>query len=273
MRENAPHYNLQISRFENVDKVVADDIRFKLKLGIGSDAYKSMKVGKRLQELWDVGGVAATGGTAAASSLVATTFFAPTGWLAAIGLGGAAITPVGWIVAAATVSGAAYYGVTRLFRGYAEDRIQTIPRFINTPIDLLGANLVDLIAPLAVKIAQIDADYDPRERAVIVSYFTDEWGLDLDYTKAAIKTIEENMTDQKLDALVVALAEFKTQNPDCNYDHMCSGLMTFLREVAEADNRLDERETMALERIETFLRSSGRRSLNSVLRSVGFSKT
>lgn len=255
----------QRAGFDGIECVVADEIRFKLKLGIGSDAFSSMKYGKKLQELWDLGGVAATGGGVAASSAVASTFFAPTGWLAAIGLGGAAVTPIGWVLAAATVSGAAYYGVTRLFHGYAGDRVETIPKFINTPIDLLGANLVDLISPIAVRLAWIDGAYDPRERDAILGYFVNEWGIDPEYADQALSVIGENTSDQSLDELVEQLVEFKRKNPDCNYNHMCKGLMAFLREVAEADHRLDEREEMALERIETALRSKGKLSVSSVL--------
>ena len=103
------------ARFAGVDQVVAIPERFKLRLGIGEDAYASLRIKKTLQEFWDVGGMAATGAGVAASSTVASTFFASTatggimGWL---GLGVAAATPVGWVVAAAVASGGAYWGVT-----------------------------------------------------------------------------------------------------------------------------------------------------------------
>lgn len=261
---------LQRDRFAQVSSVVRDDIRFKLKLGIGSDAYTSMKYGKKLQELWDVGGVAATGAGVAASSTVAGTFFSTGGWLSAIGLGAAATTPVGWIIAAAATSGAAYYGVTRLFKNYAGERVMTIPTFINTPLDILGANLMDLIAPLAVKVARIDGDYDVRERAVIVNYFVEDWGISSDYAEAALLTIEENTSDQTLNDIVECLADFKVKNPDCNYDYICNGLLTFLQEIAEADHRIDEREEMAIERVEKILHSKGKLSFASLLPSIGY---
>jgi uncharacterized tellurite resistance protein B-like protein len=261
---NKTHGVDQIAYFDAVEKVVADEVRFKIKLGIGSDAYTSMRYGKRLQELWDIGGVAATGAGVAASSTVAGTFFATGGWLSAIGLGAAAATPVAWILTAGAASGAAYFGVTRLFRGYGADRVDTIPKFINTPIDILGTTLFDLIAPLSVKIARIDNVYDTRERSVILSYFVSQWGFDTAYVEAALTTIEENTTDETLQDLVSTLADFTKQNPDCNYAHMCAGLIAFLTEIAEADHRLDEREEMAIERVASVLNSKGRITFQSL---------
>lgn len=49
----------QIHSFDGVEQVVADSLRFRRKLGIGADAYTSLRVTKNHQQLWDVGGVAA----------------------------------------------------------------------------------------------------------------------------------------------------------------------------------------------------------------------
>ena len=94
--------------------VVADTNKFKIKLGIGEEAYASLKVKNLLQTMWDVKDAGAAGAAAAASPVVATTFFGGGGFLSALGFGAAAVTPVGWVVAAAIASGGAYYGATRL---------------------------------------------------------------------------------------------------------------------------------------------------------------
>ena len=88
----------QIHGFDTVEQVVIDTLRFKRKLAIGEDAYASLRISKRLQQLWDVGGVAASGAGLAASPTIAGTFFASSGWMASIGLGASATTPIGWII-------------------------------------------------------------------------------------------------------------------------------------------------------------------------------
>src|SRR6056297_3807623 len=102
--------------FDGVDDVVEDELRFKVKLGIGEDAYTSTRLRKAVFEAWDVAGVAATGAQVASSALVAQKFFAAPGLLAAMGVGTAA-TPIGWVVAASVVSGGAWLGITRYLKG------------------------------------------------------------------------------------------------------------------------------------------------------------
>jgi hypothetical protein len=211
---------IQIDTFQDVETVVEDSLRFKLKLGIGENAYSSLRITKKLLNLWDGAGVAAAGAGLAASSTVAGTFFGTTGFWASIGLGGAAVTPVGWVIAAGATAGGAYYGVTRLFQNFAGDRVLTIPSFINTPVDILGVNLFDLMVPLALRIAQMDGEVCVRERDVIQDYFVREWGYSVLYCEKALALIERNTNDQSIEDIVNAIANFKLANPDCNYPHM-----------------------------------------------------
>ena len=85
--------------FGNIDTIVAEPLNFKAKLAIGEDAYTSLKVKNAAYQAWEVAGVATTAVVVAKSSVVASTFFAPTGFLAAIGIG-TAVTPIGWVIAA-----------------------------------------------------------------------------------------------------------------------------------------------------------------------------
>ena len=243
----------QVRSFEGIEQVVADNLRFKRKLAIGEDAYASMRVGKALAQLWDVGGVAATGGTIAASTTVAGTFFATGGWLSMIGLGAVAATPIGWVVGAALATGGAYYGVTRLFRSYYGSRVDVIPKFINTPIDLLGAALMDMIGGLSFKVAQMDGEITHPERVAVKNYFVGEWGFDPEYAILALAVIEENVGNTTLKQMAASFGIFARDNPDCNFDAMRKELLTFLREVAVADGVLDEREEFAIEKVEAIL--------------------
>lgn len=239
-----------IAEFDNVSRVVADPLRFKAKLAIGDEAYASLKATRVLGDVWQVGTAAAAGGAVAGSSAVAGTFFG--GWLTALGVA-TAVTPAGWVVGAAAASGAACYGVVRLFRRYESSRVMKVPTFINTPIDFLGASLFDLMATLAIRVAQEAGDLDAAERASIQTYFVEEWGFDADYLKAAIPVIEEKASDRAIEEIAADLAEFKKTNPDCNLAAMSTELIAFLREIAEADGVLDPAELAAIQKIETVL--------------------
>lgn len=237
----------QRAGFDAVKRVVANDVKFKARLGIGDDAYTSLKVGKGLRSLFDVSGAAASGAAAANSGWVVSTFFAK-GWIATL-FTGAAVTPPGWIAAAAIASGGACYGVARLFRSYSQSRVDTVPRFLNTPLDVLGASILDLMGALSLKVAAIDGHVDTREVQVVRDYFVEDWGYDPDYVDHALALLSANDDKSRLTDMTRVLAEFVHGNPDCKFGILQQEIKRLLTEVAEADGRLDEREEMAIDRV------------------------
>jgi len=263
---------LNLQSFDGIEQVVSDGNKFKIRLGIGEDAYQTLKLAKGLQTIWDVKGAASAGAVAAASPMVATTFFGGSGGLlSALGFGAAAATPVGWVIAAAVASGGAYYGVMSLAGRYADSRLDTIPKFINSPIDLLGATLFDMIGGLGLKVAILSNDVDDAEREALTDYFVEVWGLDDAYVRKSIPIIEEQVRERNLKAMVKSLAEFQIDNPDCNPSAMKKDVLELLAEIALADGEIDEREELALELVERELNahlSLSSTTLRSVTNSV-----
>lgn len=231
--------------------VVQDPNKFKIKLGIGEEAYATLKLSNTLQTIWDLKGAAGTGAAAAASPVVATTFFGGGGGiLSTLGFTAAATTPVGWVIAAAVVSGGAYYGAMRVAGAYKSSRVETIPKFINTPIDLLGATIFDMMAGLALKVVDFGGAIDDVERTAIIEYFTDDWGISEEYARKALLLIETQISNTSLKEMVKSLADFQIDNPDCNPVAMKQDIKQFLEEIAFSDGELDEREELAMETIE-----------------------
>ncbi len=255
--------------FDGVVDVVHDDMRFKAKLGIGENAYTSIRVKKALFEAWDVAGVAATGAQVASSAMVAQKFFAAPSLLAAIGIGTAtAATPIGWIAAASVISGGAWLGITRYLKS-DNKKTTVIPTFINTPLDVLGLGIFDLLAPLAMKVAQVDGNVDDTEEATIRRYFVEDWGYSEQFSERGLKFVKLRLDDYNIKATAQTLGAFTRDNPDCSFEHMYSDIMTFLHSVAEADGVLDEREEMALERIAKVFADEGKFSVSRAVAPVG----
>lgn len=236
--------------FEGVDRVVLQPLKFKAQLRIGEEAYRSLQAGRAVSDLWNFGTAAATGGFVAGSPVVASTFFGTS--LTALGIG-TAVTPVGWVVGGAVAAGALSWGVLRMWRGYSASRVEIVPRFINTPIDLLAASLFDLVAGLAILVAREAGELDPGEREGIADYFTSEWGLDPNYIRAALPVLEVTTVGRTVDEAAKALAALKRQNPDCNYEAMSEELVQFLIEIAEADGAVDDGERRAIESVRRVL--------------------
>jgi len=253
--------------FDGVDDVVEDDLRFKAKLGIGEDAYTSTRIKKSVFEAWDVAGMAATGAQVASSAFVAQKFFAAPSILAAIGIGTAA-TPIGWVVAASVVSGGAWLGIMRYLKD-DNGKATVIPEFINTPMDVLGLGLFDLMAPLAMKVAAIDGHVDESEIDTIKHYFVRLWGYSEQFVDRGLQFIKLELNDYDIKTAAAALGAFARDNPDCKADVMLADINAFLRDVMEADGRIDEREEMAIERVEKVFAEELRFSLSRTIAPVG----
>ncbi len=266
---------MEIEQFSDVTQVISEQLKFKAKLAIGENAYTTLKLKNKLADFWELAGGVGTGAAIAKTTLVASTFFAPTGFAGLLGLGVAA-TPVGWVLAAAVLSGGAVLGVRRLLVDATGSRVTVIPKFINTPIDVLAVSLFDLIAPLLYKIAAVDGRITDDERACIRNYFIKEWGYDPVFIAAGTAVIESTLDDFSIKDLAETFAEFSKTNPDCNYAEMTRDLIEFIKIVIESDGIIDEREELVIEKIESIFLEAGRtftkenfeKISNSVLESV-----
>jgi hypothetical protein len=234
------------AQLDGVEQVVADPLRFKAKLAIGENAYASLRTVNRMRELWDVLGMAATGAAIAKSSLIASTFFAPSGLLGALGIG-AAVTPIGWVAFAAVASGGACYGLYRLLGQSKGSRVIEIPRYLNTPLDALGLALFDLLAPMAIRLAAIDGVVSDAERERLASHLVAEWGLDTVFVTQALALVEPEAMTGSLEVMAAEAASFLHSNPDCNHATIAKEYVEFLRELLETDGAMTADEQTALE--------------------------
>ena len=128
--------------------------------------------------------------------------------------------------------------------------------------------LFDLIGALAVRVASIDGEVDPTEREAIARHFTEEWGYDPLYVSEALDVLIANTGDVSIKAITKSLAEFQAASPDCNGAAMQAELLVFLREVVEADGRLDEREELAMDGIKAAFRAERAVNFRKVKKSI-----
>jgi hypothetical protein len=250
--------------FTEVESVVRDPVRFKYKLDIGEDAYQSLRLKKYLLDAVDAGNGAIVGFGAAKSSVVASTFFAPSGLLGAIGVTSAA-TPLGWAVAAGVVgAGLSLVIGKRLVRG-SSDQVRAVPDCINTPMDLLAVGLFDLLGMLGVKLALVDGRFHEAERTRIQSYFVDEWGYDERFVEIGLNEIETAADDHTIRQVAEQLANLKKENPDCNYATMAREILEFLKDLSQANGLVDEREELAIEKVQGIFDEVNRFKVGDVL--------
>jgi uncharacterized tellurite resistance protein B-like protein len=252
--------------FSDIEEIVADDLRFKAALNIGEDAYTSLKLKNRAFELWDAGGAVAGGASIAASSVVASQFFSAGGILGLLGIG-SAVTPIGWVIAAGVLAGGSWFGITRYFKA-GNDKVTVIPKFINTPLDVLALSLFDLMAPLSMKIAAIDGQIADEEIKTIRNHFVENWGYSSEFTERGLVFTRKNIDTFSVKDFSSALATFTRENRDCNYTEMANAILAHLKEIAAADGKIHDRETWAIQEAERIFGYEDPTSLSRHLHSV-----
>jgi len=255
----------QTDWFEDIETIVAEPLNFKAKLAIGEDAYTSLKVKNAAFQAWEVAGVATTAVVVAKIVGGGINIFAPTGFLAAIGIG-TAVTPIGWVIAAGVVTGGAWVGITRYLKKASASRVTVIPKFINTPLDVLALGLFDLLAPLALKVAEVEGRVGDGDRKLIADYFVREWGYDSRFVGEGIKYTESKIGGFLVRDLAKTLVEFTGANPDCNFKMMSGEILVFLRGIVEVDAKVDQRKEAEIEKIEAVFKSANRFSLKKSVR-------
>ena len=187
------------------------------------------------------------------------------GFLAAIGMG-TAVTPVGWVIAAGVVTGGAWVGITRYLKKASASRVTVIPKFINTPLDVLALGLFDLLAPLALKVIAVDGNIVDAKRKLIHDYFVREWGYDSDFTAEGIRYTESRISEFSIKSLAQTLAEFTRENRDCNFQMMSQEILGFLSSIVAADGKLDRRQEIEIEKIKAIFKSASKSSLSKTVR-------
>lgn len=183
---------------EEPEQVIADSKQFRLKLGIGMDAYKT------LSRVCDIAPLLSGGAIGTSAGLVGLQGSA--GLLGFIGLGS---TPIGWVALASVVGASAFYGGNQLLKKAKQGAVQEIPKYINSPVDVIASSILFFVAPIVLKLAKLDGQISDEEKAFILQYFVNEWGFDNAYVDAqfpllieASDAINFNEISHKIDELV-----------------------------------------------------------------------
>jgi len=230
---------------EDIDNIVADPEKFRKKLGIGLDAFKLLSKADKLDGLLSstvVGGASALG--------IFTVWSSSLGGLVGVaGSIGLMATPIGWMALAGGAGFATSYGIKRLLGSAKQGAVTEIPNFINTPIDVLGGSICDVLTPILLKIAYADNDFSVEEKETIINYFTDQWGINPAYIENLISEIGNEFTEFDYVILADSLKKLALESGDIKYDDMVKEIISAAEEVMTSDGSIDERETQEIEKL------------------------
>ena len=231
--------------------IVTEPLKFKEKLGIGERAYALLRAREHMATFSEALGIGATASTVAASGTVAGTFFASSGFMAStlstIGLGATAVTPVGWVIAAGVISGGAYMGVSHLFEKTKDNGLIVVPKYINTPLDVIAVALIELMLPVSLKIANADGKIQESELNTIHIYFSGEWGYSSGFVSRLIDEYRDQTDAVSYSELAKSLGTYCSESKDCEKQAIMTAFIEHLREIIEADGVIDQQEREQLD--------------------------
>jgi len=262
--------NEEINEFfaENKEVVVREPLKFKAALGIGERAYGLLRARQHMTTFTEAIGIGTTAATFAGSSAVAGTFFATSGFMAStlsvIGLGATAVTPVGWVIAAGVISSGAYVGLTNLLERSKDDGVIVIPKYINTPLDVIAVALIELMLPVSLKIAHADGGMHHAEDRAIHDFYTDEWGYCSEFIARLITEYRDQLDSVSYQKITESLATYCADSKDCDKEAIMANFIAHLRRVVEADGVIHEAERIEIEYLSSILIMKSENSGGSV---------
>lgn len=256
-----------MNRSDESEEVIAYDLVFKGRLGIGEEAYQFLKLPNNLSPFIRSLEIGATASAAIASPVVAGALFPATGFgsvLAAIGIGAGAVTPIGWVVGAGIAAGGAYFGVRKLLDITKDKMVDVIPKHINTPLDLIGVELLQRMLPLSLKIASADGRIIDLELEAIADHYEKNWGYSRDFVIKTMEEIKEDVKNITYEEFAKSLSDYCDKNGDCDRGTIVDFLLDHLEEVLEIEDEGDSaRKMREFASLKMILSSPSKKTLKS----------
>jgi len=232
----------------DIPRVVEDPEKFRKKLNIGMDAFRYLSNAEKLGNFTTT---IATG--TGAASLAYLGWFASLGTLGQLGLVvGLVSTPAGWVTAAGAGGVVTVIVARKLFRTIKKEAVTELPNFINSPLDVLGASVCDLISPILLKIAHSDGKYSRHEQDRITCYFIDQWGINSGYVSGLLDIGDDAIRDINWNDLSESLIEIE-RTGDIKYDSMKNEIVRVAEEVMSCDGVIHPDEQSEISRLKEAL--------------------
>lgn len=234
--------------------IVKEPLKFKQKLGIGEKAFASLRAKESMSDFAKATAVGGTASTVVGSSAVAATFFAPTGFLASLGVGAAAVTPIGWVMAAGVASFGGYMAVSHILGKSKDSNLIVVPKYINTPMDVIAVALVELMLPVSLRIASADGKLGAPERAAVLDHFCEQWGYGPGFINRLTDEYESQLDGVSYSRLAESLHEYCSTSKDCDPSTITNEFVAHLTKIVEADGEVTENEERELQELTDLLK-------------------
>jgi len=241
--------------FENIQSIIDDDFQFKKKLNIGDEHFTYLNNAKNLMDF----GESLAGGTAIG-------FLTYSSWFAshAVAIKVLAFIPVlsvsppiAFIVGSGILGATGFFGFKKakdaLLKKSENELMTKVPKYLNTPLDLLGLSLASLMMPVSVKMGQADGELCVVERAQILKYFTDEWGYNSEFIEKLLQAQESKMESFSYKEYAKTLKAVCKKTSEFKLSQVSDEILNFQREIILMDGEIHPEEEKELATLKLYL--------------------
>jgi len=181
--------------FKNSKMILRNDLLFKNAMGFSEAQYTMLKKADLLPDLMASVVTGTLGGMAAQSA-----------WLGALGLWGKVLfalslssTPIGWIIGGAGLGAVLGLGMShigkKINRKIRKKTMIEIPKYINTPLDMIAFSWLSLVIAVAIKLGYADGKFSDEERKKLRDILIHKYGYDENFVNSAIIQTESRINE------------------------------------------------------------------------------
>lgn len=238
--------------FNNTPVIIDDDIKFKHKLQLGDDAYKNLKTAKKFKDL--TGALIVGVGAFCASYLVWRIYLAGTLSNLASDVGFGSGPPYGRFF----FFGVCFFFLTifvkKLFKKADEKTMHKIPKFLDTPLNIVALTLSEIFIVPAIKIATVDGVFSKEEEDYIKSYFVNDWGFNKKFIDNCVESGRKKI-GCNYDDYVKSLQNICSNSKELKFKTIANELISFLDNIIKSDAKVTPEESESYNKFKKALMS------------------
>jgi|GEM_PF-964635 len=223
--------------------IIDSPLQFKYKLDIGDEVYEYLTKAENFLAFSKTIVAGLGGGSIAGAAWLAT--LAPVAKFAL--LFGMTSTPVGWMVGAGALSAVLAYTLAKQENFLKKKTTITIPKHLNTPLDLLAQTVISLIMPAIVRLGLADGCLCEKEQETIRNYFVKEWGFNRDFVANAIHEQETMIAGFDYNEYRQLLIASTYSDNEIKYDVIKKEILNILIQIMNADDSVSPEEKREFE--------------------------
>lgn len=240
--------------FSDTPCVIDDEFKFKVMLKIGDEHFSYLNSAKNLVDFGESFLVGGVGGGFLATTIYSSSIGFGAQLLAFVGIGS---TPIGWIVGASILGTAGIFGFkkakNKFFSKVESELIIKVPKYLNTPLDLLGLSLATLMLPVSIQMANSDGNFCSIEKEKIKNYFIDIWGFNAEFIDSMIIAQESKIEDFSYKEYMELLETVCSKTSEFKLETLTEEIIDFQREIILMDGIIHPGEEMELAKLKLYV--------------------